>query len=91
MSYHSTKPTMQQKIFSMQLAVETVSLYLLCCAVADTGQPITPDALADKWNGDRASLERELIRLEERNILKRIADEGEEMQSYSIIDEKNWR
>ena len=57
---------MNQKIFSMNLDVETVSLYLLCCAVADTGQKITLSMLHEKWNGDQSALERELERLKKR-------------------------
>ena len=48
MNNNSVGPAMSQKIFSMNLGVETVSLYLLCCAVADAG------ALArgtDPWEG----------------------------------------
>jgi len=84
-------PAMSQKIFSMNLAVETVSLYLLCCALADAGAPITCDALQEKWNGTAADLEEQLGRLEEMNILVR----GEEMEKeeivYLVMDEKKWR
>jgi hypothetical protein len=82
---------MNQKIFSMSLGVETVSLYLLCCAVADAGAAITPRILMDKWNGDRSSLERELLSLEERNILCRTDAEGQDDPVYRIVDDKNWR
>jgi hypothetical protein len=60
---------MSQKIFSMNLHVETVSLYLLCCAVADTGTAITQTTLGDKWNGTARGLESEIDPLEEMNIL----------------------
>jgi hypothetical protein len=82
---------MNQKIFSMSLGVETVSLYLLCCAVADAGAAITPTILMDKWNGDRSALERELLNLEKRNILCRADAEVKNDPVYRIVDEKKWR
>ncbi len=85
---HPSGPTMRQRIFSMNLDVETVSLYLLCCAVADTGTAITVEALADKWNGDQASLAHELKRLEQKNIIRRI--QGEVAPVYQIMDENQW-
>ena len=69
MNSNSVGPAMRQKIFSMNLGVETVSLYLLCCAVADAGAAITRTTLEGKWNGNRTTLEQELRRLESRNIL----------------------
>ncbi|BBO81673.1 hypothetical protein [Desulfosarcina ovata] len=85
------EPTMSQKIFSMNLAVETVSLYLLCCAVADAGAPVTVDALTDKWNDSIGSLEQELNRLEERNIIQKDDAGGSTSRRYKIVAEKNWR
>jgi predicted transcriptional regulator len=87
---HPAGPAMRQKIFSMDLAVETVSLYLLCCAVTDAGAAITRDTLADKWNGDRDSLEQELRRLEQRNIISRKEGEGQPSPLYQMVDEARW-
>lgn len=91
MPYDSTGPAMRQKIFSMRLDVETVSLYLLCCAVADAGGAITPDTLADKWNGNRTGLEQALDRLRNRNILSQADPDGKESRIYRMVDEKNWK
>jgi predicted transcriptional regulator len=85
---HFAGPTMRQKIFSMDLDVETVSLYLLCCAVADTGAAITVEALAGKWNGDQIALERELRRLEQKNIICKI--KGKTAPFYQMLDEDQW-
>jgi predicted transcriptional regulator len=83
-------PAMSQKIFSMNLDVETVSLYLLCCAVTDAGAPITIDTLADKWNGGLNRLKQGLRHLEQRNIICR-REEGEEASpTYRIVDEESW-
>ncbi len=88
MNANTVGPSMSQKIFSMDLSVEAVSLYLLCCAVADTGSGITKETLAEKWNSSRAALERELRRLEEKNILGR--DGTENNAIYQILDVKKW-
>lgn len=81
---------MSQKIFSMNLDVETVSLYLLSCAVADAGAAITRATLQDKWNGSPEALERELNRLEEKNILCRQDTGTEGDPVYLVVDEKKW-
>ena len=91
MNHDSVGPAMSQKIFSMNLGVETVSLYLLCCAVADAGAAITRTTLQDKWNGNQTALERELRHLEERNILRREDPEMQENPVYRMVDEKLWR
>lgn len=82
-------PTMRQKIFSLNLDVETVSLYLLCCAVADAGAAVTVEALADKWNGDQVSLKRELKRLEQKNIICKKQAEAAPAQ-YQLVDDDQW-
>lgn len=81
---------MSQKIFSMNLGVETVSLYLLCCAVADTGTAITETTLQEKWNGSRSSLKRELQRLEEKKVLCRKNTESDGEPVYQMGHEKKW-
>ena len=91
MNSNSVGPAMRQKIFSMNLGVETVSLYLLCCAVADAGAAITRTTLQAKWNGSRASLEQALRRLESRNILVSAGDESQGEPEYRMVDEKKWR
>jgi hypothetical protein len=90
MHHHPNQPAMSQKIFSMNLDVETVSLYLLCCAVADAGAAITRSTLQEKWNGSRAALERELDRLAARNILRRDDTMDEDEAVYRVEDEKKW-
>ncbi|MFO7714214.1 hypothetical protein [Desulfosarcina sp.] len=91
MERNSAGPAMSQKIFSMNLGVETVSLYLLCCAVADAGAAITRTTLQAKWNGTRATLERELGRLEDRGVLCRDDTKMQGESVYRVMDEKQWR
>lgn len=91
MRHDSTTPTMSQKIFSMDLNVETVSLYLLCCAVVDTGAAITRTTLMEKWNGTQEELNRQISRLEEMNILARKGQTGNGESVFVVVDEKKWR
>jgi hypothetical protein len=53
----------------MSLAVETVSAYLLCCALADGGAPITVENLTPKWQGSQEELLQRLDELAQRNIV----------------------
>lgn len=82
---------MNQKIFTMNLGVEAVSLYLLCCALADSGAAITVDALQGKWNGSPAALERELHNLEKRRILHREEAPAQNAATYLLMADKHWR
>jgi len=91
MNHDSTKPAMSQKIFSMDLDVETVSLYLLCCAVIDAGAAITTAALGEKWNGTQEALIRQMVRLEEMNILARKGETADGESIFVVVDEKKWR
>ena len=91
MSTTYPEPSMRQQIFSMGLAVETVSLYLLCCAVADAGMPITREALSEKWNESIGTLDRELERLTNRNIIEKITGGDPAAAVYQLVDEKNWQ
>jgi len=90
MKSNSEGPAMSQKIFSMNLGVETISLYLLCCAVADAGVAITRTTLQGKWNGKPTALERELNMLEGRNILGSDGKDTHGEPVYRIVEEKQW-
>lgn len=91
MQHDSDRPAMSQKIFSMNFEVETVSLYLLCCALADAGATITPEALEGKWTGSRDALDRELKRLETRNIVTRDEATPPAHTVYRVVDDNKWR
>jgi hypothetical protein len=81
---------MSQKIFSMNLDVETVSLYLLCCAVIDAGAAVTRTTLREKWNGTQEELNHQIDRLEEMNILARKGRTGNGESVFVVVEEKNW-
>ena len=53
-------PRMDQRIFRLGLPVETISAYLLCCALADEGHPLTRSGLLQVWNAAPEALDRAL-------------------------------
>ena len=67
----SSPPHMNRKIFELDLPVETVSAYLLCCALAQEGRPVHRQNLLEIWNAAPAALDAALSDLEAHNILAR--------------------
>jgi hypothetical protein len=51
---------MNQMIFKIGLPVGTVSVYLLCCSLADAGKRITTGNLLEIWNGTKEALNESL-------------------------------
>ncbi|HSQ86679.1 MAG TPA: hypothetical protein VLM43_18350 [Desulfobacterales bacterium] len=84
-------PAMNQEIFNLDLSVETVSVYLICCNLSDNNTIISTKNLSSMWNGTEASLIEGLKNLEERNILRRIISDGEEKNIYQLSDVKDWK
>lgn len=82
---------MNQKIFNMGLSVETVSVYLICCSLADADTTISTKKLSEMWNSTRASLLESLKNLETRNILRRIISDRAGNNVYKLSDAKNWK
>ncbi len=73
MSAAAEQPSMNQKIFTLGLPVETVSLYLLCCALADQGTTISEANLEKVWTDSAQRLTRSLAELTARGIIEPIA------------------
>ena len=91
MHTHDKTKTMDQKIFNIGLPMETVSLYLLCCGLADAGSTITKKNILKIWNGSEEEL-RDCVRtLEEKNILLRILSDGKKHDVYKLTDIEQWR
>ncbi|MBT3311531.1 MAG: hypothetical protein HN737_12505 [Desulfobacterales bacterium] len=90
MTSHNNTPTMNRKIFELDLNTETISAYLLCCGVSDAGQKITTNNLLEKWNSSEESLHNCLKELEDRNILKKIISDREGNDAYNVNNEENW-
>ena len=87
----SIPPTMNQEIFKSSLSKETISAYILCCALTDEGQAITTAALLEVWNGSPDQLRQSLAELEAGSVLKKIVSDGEDQAGYQLIDPHRWR
>jgi len=84
-------PAMNQEIFNLDLSVETVSVYLICCNLSDNNTVISTKNLSSMWNGTEALLIEGLKDLEERNILRKIISDREERNIYQLSDVKDWK
>lgn len=84
-------PAMNQEIFNLDLPVETVSVYLICCNLSDNNTVISTKNLSSMWNGTEALLIEGLKDLEERNILRKIISDGKEKNVYQLSDVKDWK
>ncbi|OEU66376.1 MAG: hypothetical protein BA867_10920 [Desulfobacterales bacterium S5133MH16] len=91
MNSQNQTPAMNQNIFKLGLSVETVSVYLMCCSLADTDMTISTKKLSEMWNSTRASLLEGLKDLETRNILRRIISDRAGNNVYKLLDVKNWQ
>jgi hypothetical protein len=91
MDSQNQTPAMNQKIFTMGLLVETISVYLMCCNLQDNDTAISTKNLSVMWNGEEALMFEGLKDLEERNILRKIISDGEENNIYQLSQVKKWR
>lgn len=87
-----TGPTkaVNQKIFSLGLSVETISLYLLCCGMTGSGMPITRQGLLQKWNSSQDALARSLGELESMSILQSQSPEMVDATVYVLTGDEIW-
>ena len=91
MDSQNQTPAMNQEIFNLDLSVETVSVYLICCNLSDNNTAISTKNLSSMWNGTETLLIEGLKDLEERNILRKIISDGEEKNIYQLSDVKDWK
>lgn len=91
MDSQNQTPAMNQEIFNLDLSVETVSVYLICCNLSDNNTAISTKNLSSMWNGIEALLIEGLKDLEERNILRKIISDREEKNIYQLSDVKDWK
>ena len=85
------QPAMNQMIFKLNLPVETVSVYLLCCGLSDAGKTLTLANLLEVWNSTRDNLEGGLAVLEEKNIVKPFLSDDSDNRVYKLVDPHRWR
>ena len=82
---------MNQMIFDLDLPVETISVYLLCCSLADSEQAITTKNIQKIWNGSADALTAGIDDLEKINILIKIISDRKGNNVYQIESVENWR
>jgi len=82
---------MSQKIFSMGFSVETVSVYLLCCSLADTDTVISTKTLGEIFNGSREVLGLSLKELAGWNIITKIISDQNGIDIYQLNENKKWK
>lgn len=87
MDEQNSQTRMDQRIFELGLPVETVSVYLLCIGLSESGKDLTFDTLASVWNGSGDSLVRELKILEEKNIIGLVSDDPDR---YRVHPSEIW-
>ena len=85
------QPSMNQMIFKLDLPMETVSVYLLCCGLTDAGKSLTLNNLLEVWNSTREKLEEGLGLLEEKNIVKPFLADGSKNRAFKLVDPHRWR
>lgn len=82
--------SMNRKVFTMGLSLESTSAYLLCCALADSATTISTRHLLDIWNGSAEQLKESLQTLEQRGILRRILSDAEGNAAFQLGAVADW-
>jgi hypothetical protein len=91
MSPNKKPPFMNQMIFDLDLPVETISVYLLCCSLADSEQAITTKNIQKIWNGSADALTAGIDDLEKINILVKIISDRKDNNVYQLENVENWK
>ncbi len=91
MNDHDQTHAVNQKIFQMGLTMETVSVYLLCCGLAEAGAALSFKSLAEVWNGTPSQLRDGLKELETRNVLQVIVSDSGEHSFYRLAKGDQWK
>ncbi|MBI9076101.1 MAG: hypothetical protein JEZ02_11880 [Desulfatibacillum sp.] len=83
--------TMDQRIFSLDLPVEAVSLYLLCCGLVDGGATVSAKNISAMWNGGPEDLDNAQEVLDKKNIVVKILSDGKGHDVYRVLDADQWK
>ena len=81
---------MSQKIFRLGLDTEAISLYLLCCGLADVGDNLSTKNLKGIWNGSPEALATALSNLTARGIVRQVVTQGSNEVIYRLNGEDQW-
>jgi hypothetical protein len=90
MDTNNNPPSMNQAIFNMGLSTETISVYLLCCGLADEGKAISTKNLDTIWNSTKEALVKSLTDLEKRKILQKVVSDMKDTIVYRLTDIHTW-
>jgi hypothetical protein len=90
MDFPHRPPSREQRIFNLGLGVEAVSLYLLCCGLADAGQPLCLATITPIWNLDRTVLITNLDILIRHGILTADGDPDEAATRFQLWPANRW-
>ena len=82
---------MSQKIFQWGLSVETTSLYILCCGLADNQSTISTKNIRNIWNGRDEALNQGLGELEKKNILRKVLSDRQGNCIYQLVASDKWQ
>jgi hypothetical protein len=84
-------PAMSQKIFSLDLSTETISVYLMCCGLTDAGSTLSTANMLEIWNGSETALQEGLSTLEERHIVKKIISDQTSRDIFVLTSPGDWK
>ena len=82
--------SMHQHIFKLGLSTASISVYLLCCGLADESKTISTKNLAEIWAGTPSSLEESIRELQERRIIRMIVSDREDNAVFHLTDVHEW-
>jgi hypothetical protein len=88
---HDHTHTMSQKIFTLGLDTETVSVYLLCCGLADAGDLLSQKNLQSVWNGAPEALGKGLDNLKARHIIDRAISDETTDPVFRLNPDNKWQ
>jgi hypothetical protein len=80
---------MNQRIFTMGLSTEAVSLYLVCVSLVDDGLTISTRNIMDRWTSTEELLEKSTEELLGRAVLNRFISDGKN-SIFRINDADSW-
>lgn len=83
-------PAMSQKIFSLNLSTETISVYLMCCGLTDAGSPLSTANMLEIWNDSEAKLREGLSALEALKIVRKIISDQDSRDIYVLTNTADW-
>ncbi len=82
---------MRQRIFDLQLSVETTSLYLLFEGFSASKSNVSTQEIFKVWNSTETLFKKGLEELEERNVIARVLTDSEYNGYYRLVNNNRWQ